>query len=131
MKDAYTSCICFRHSPRILYILAEGPPKSLRYPLKSGSCHDGFYFFQDTFLAAADDELSLMCGDGAECTTAKASPMDIDGELNHVICRYALSFVFGVRKACIGQVERTVNFFLTHRGVWRIDYYDFVSLPPV
>ena len=64
-----------------------------------------------------------MCGDGAEGTSAKASAVDVDGELDHVEGGYALAFVFGVGLARVGQVEGGVNLGGGHRGVGGIDYY--------
>lgn len=78
------------------YILAEGPPRSLRYPLKSGSWPNLAYLLQDAFLAAADDEFALMCRDRTKGASAKASAMDVDRELNHVVGRDAFVLIFGV-----------------------------------
>ena len=67
-----------------------------------------------------------MCGNGAECTTAEASPMDVDGELYHIICGNPLSFVFRMGKAGIGQIVRMVKLFLAHRRIRRIDNDHFI-----
>ena len=59
--------------------------------------------------------------DGTESATAETSAMDVDGELNHIVCGYALSLVFGMWKAGIGEVERTVEFRFRQGRVRRID----------
>lgn len=94
--------------------------------LEVGQLHHLLYFIQDRLLAAADDKLPLMCGNGAECTTAEASPMDVDGELYHIICGNPLSFVFRMGKAGIGQIVRMVKLFLAHRRIRRIDNDHFI-----
>ena len=68
-----------------------------------------------------------MSGNGAERTTTKASPMNIDGKLNHIIGGNPLSLIFRMRQAGIWQIERTVQFFLAHRWIRGIDYYYLVS----
>lgn len=51
-----------------------------------------------------------MCRNGTESTTAETSTMDVDGELNHIVCGYALALIFGVRETRVGKVERTIEF---------------------
>ena len=70
---------------------------------------------------AAGDELALMGGDGAEGAAAKASPMDVDAELNHVIGRDVLALVLRMGLASVGEVETGIEFSGGHRGVGRVD----------
>ena len=91
-------------------------------PFEIGHFRNSFHFFENAFLATAHDELSLMRTDGAEGTSAKASAMEIHGELDHIECRYALPFIFRVRQTGIRQVERHIQFALCHRRVGRIHY---------
>ena len=67
-----------------------------------------FYFFQDGFFASAYDELPLMRRNSTESATTEAAPVDIDGELYHVVCRNAFPFIFGMRQTSIRQVERVI-----------------------
>ena len=84
---------------------------------------DGFYFLQDAFLASADDELSLMGRDGAEGAAAETAAVNVHRELDHLVRRNTFVLVFGMRQACVGQVERQVQFSLAHRRIRWIDYY--------
>ena len=59
---------------------------------------------------------------GAEGASAKTSTVEIDRKLYHVVCRYAFSFVFWMRKTCVRQVEGTVELILAHRLVRRVDH---------
>ena len=61
--------------------------------------------------------------DGAERTTAKTAAMDVDGELNHLVGGNALALVFWMRIARIGQVERSVQLFRSHRRIGRVDHH--------
>ena len=64
-----------------------------------------------------------MCRYGAEGASAETTAMDVDREFYHVVGRYPFPFVFGVRHACVWQVEAPVEFFLRHGRIWRIDHY--------
>ena len=86
-----------------------------------------FHFFQDAFLASADYELSLVGRNGTESTSAETSPVEIDGEFNHIISRDAFPFVFGMGQPGVWQVERHIQFALCHGRVGRIDHYGLVS----
>ena len=59
--------------------------------------------------------------DGTERTSAKTATMDVHGELDHLVSRNALTLVFGMGIACIGQVERCIELFGSHGRVGRID----------
>src|SRR3712207_3906862 len=85
------------------------------------------HLFQDRLFAAAHNKLALMGGDGTESAPAEASAMDVDGELDHVVCRNPFAFVFGMGQTRIRQVERTVELFLAHGRVGRIHHDDAVA----
>ena len=55
--------------------------------------------------------------DGAEGATAKTAAMEAYGELDHLVGRDALAFVFGMRQSGVGEVERVVELVL---GKWLI-----------
>ena len=57
-----------------------------------------FYLFQYRLFATADDKLSLMSRNGAEGTTAETSPVNVDGKLNHIVCRNPFPFIFRMRQ---------------------------------
>ena len=92
-----------------------------------GHFSDGFYFLENTFLASADNELSLMSRDGTESTSAKASPVDVDRELDHFISRNSLVFVFRMRKTGVRQVERHVQLSLRHGRIRRVGNHRLLS----
>ena len=68
-----------------------------------------------------------MCRDGAEGTAAETAAMDVHRELYHLVCRYALALVLGVRQARVGQVEGGVELLGGHGRVGRIDHYGVVA----
>ena len=86
-----------------------------------------FHFAHDALFGATHDEFSLMCRDGAECASAKASAVEVDGEFYHLVGGNALVLVFGMGQACVGEVEGVVNLFCSHWGKWRIDHYVFFA----
>ena len=47
--------------------------------------------------------------------------MNVDGELYHLVGRYAFALVLRVGQACVGQVERMVKLSLCHGGIGWID----------
>ena len=96
-------------------------------PFEVGHFSDGFHFLENTFLASADNELSLMGRDGTESTSAKASPVDVDRELDHFIGRNPLVFVFRMRKTGVRKVERHVQLSLRHGRIRRIGYHRLLS----
>lgn len=59
---------------------------------------------QNAFFRAANDKLALMGRDGAEGATAEASPVDVDGELDHLVGRNRLPLIFGMRQTGVGQI---------------------------
>ena len=63
------------------------------------------HFPEYAFLAPAHDELSLMGGYRTERTSAETSTMDIDRELDHVVCGNTFPLVFRMGHAGIRQVE--------------------------
>ena len=83
---------------------------------------DGLDLLQNALLAARGDELALMGRDGAEGATAETAAMEADGELNHVVGRDALAFVFGMGKACVGKVEGAVEFVLCEGLIGWVDH---------
>ena len=101
--------------------------KVAQVALEVGHLGDGFHFLQDAFLASAHDELALMRTDGTEGTSAETSAVQIDGELDHVESRDALTFIFRVRQAGIGKVERHVELALCHRRVRWVHHYRAVA----
>ena len=94
--------------------------------LEIGHFRDLPDFFENTFLAAVDDELALMGGNGAERTSSETSPMQVHRKLDHLVRRDAFSLVFGMGQPGVEQVERMVDFILRHRRIGRIDHY----IPP-
>ena len=82
---------------------------------------DLLHLFQYALLGAAGDELALMGRDGAEGAAAKASAMDVDAVLDHVVGGYALPLVFQMRLAGVRQVERGIELLSSHRRVGWID----------
>ena len=62
-----------------------------------------------------------MGGDGAEGTTAKAPPVDIDTVLDHLVGRDALPLVFRMWLTGIGQVEGGIQFVRRHRRIGWVD----------
>ena len=62
--------------------------------LEIGHFRDLPDFFENTFLAAVNDELALMGGNGAECTSSETSPMQVYRKLDHLVRRDAFSLVF-------------------------------------
>lgn len=94
--------------------------------LEIGHFRDLPDFFENTFLAAVDDELALMGRNGAERTSSETSPMQVYRKLDHLVRRDAFSLVFGMGQTGVGQIERMVDFILRHRRIGRIDHY----IPP-
>ena len=92
-----------------------------------GQVCDSLYFAKYAFLGAADDELALMCRDGAEGTSAETTAMHVHGEAYHVVGGYAFAFVFGMWHPCVGEVEAVVDFLGGHRGKGWIDDYPLVA----
>ena len=107
--------------------VGRGTSQITQIPFEVGHFSDGFYFLENTFLASADNELSLMSRDGTESTSAKASPVDVDRELDHFIGRNPLVFVFRMRKTGVRQVERHVQLSLRHGRIRRIGYHRLLS----
>ena len=62
--------------------------------------------------------------DGAEGAAAKASAMDVDGELNHVEGWDALALVFRVRQSCVGQVVGSIELFGREWRKRRVDHHE-------
>ena len=89
--------------------------------LEVGHLYHLLHLFQYALLRTAGDELALMGGDGAEGTAAKASAVDVDGVLDHIVGGDALALVLGMGLAGVGQVEGGVEFLCGHRGIWRVD----------
>ena len=61
-----------------------------------------------------------------ECTTAKATSVQVDREFYHLISGYLLVFVFWMRQTGVGQVKRIINFSFRHGWVGRIHNKRFV-----
>lgn len=80
------------------------------------------YLPKNTFFTSADDEFPLVCADGAEGASSKASPVNVDREFNHVVGGNALVFIFRMRQPCVWKVERGIQFSSCHRRVGRIDH---------
>ena len=102
------------------------PSKVGQVSFEVGHLGDGLHLAKDAFLASAHDEFALMRTDGAEGTSPETSAMEVDGEFNHVECWDTLSFIFRVRQAGIGQVERYVQFALCHGWIGRIHHHGAV-----
>ena len=64
-----------------------------------------------------------MCRDGAEGTATETATVKVDRELDHLVGRYGLTFVFRVRQSGIGKVEGGVEFLRCHGREWRIDHH--------
>ena len=47
--------------------------------------------------------------------------MDVNGELNHIVSRNALTLILGVWLTCVRQIERCVKLLGSHRRVRWID----------
>ena len=86
-----------------------------------------FHLAQDALFGAAHDELALVRRYGTEGTSSEAPPVHVHRELYHVVCRYALPLVFGVRHPCVGQVETVVQFLGGERWVGRVHHNVFAS----
>ena len=68
--------------------------------------------------------------DGTESTTTKASAMEADGKLNHVVSRDALAFVFRVGQTCVRKVKGVVKFVLRQAtGTAWVDHVSLVEVP--
>ena len=78
-------------------------------------------FAEDALLGTAGDELALMGRDGAEGAAAETAAMEIDRELDHLVGRYCLALVFGMRQTRVGQVISLVHLFRCQRRIGRID----------
>ena len=87
----------------------------------------GFHLFQDTFLASAYNEFSLMGGNGTEGTSSKTTTVQINWEFNHIKRRDTFSLILGMRHTRIRQIKRTIQLSLCHWRIRRIDYYRFVT----
>ena len=107
--------------------VGRGTSQITQIPFEVGHFSDGFYFLENTFLASADNELSLMSRNGTESTSTKASPVDVDRELDHFISRNPLIFVFRMRKTGVRQVERHVQLSLRHGRIRRIGNHCLLS----
>lgn len=107
--------------------VGRGTSQITQIPFEVRHFSDGFHFLENTFLASADNELSLMSRDGTESTSAKASAVDVDRELDHFISRNPLVFVFRMRKAGVRQVERHVQLSLRHGRIRWIGYHRLLS----
>ncbi len=84
-------------------MLADGPPRSEMYPLKSGIFCDLPCFGQDGFLAAGCDEFALVGGYCAERASAEASAVHVYGMAYHFICRNWLAFVAWMGRRVYGR----------------------------
>src|SRR6185503_461068 len=83
--------------PFILYMFADGPPRSLIVPRKSGIC------FTDS---TSRRMLSLVRGDGAEAASTEAPAMHVDRVLDHLVRGDWSAFaVLRMRQARVRQVE--------------------------
>ena len=110
----------FITSPHLVHI-GRRTAQVAKIPFEIRQFHYCLYFFQYAFLAAADDKLALMCRNGTESTTAETSAMNVDGELNHIVCGYAFALIFGMRETRVRQVERTVEFRFRQGRLRRVD----------
>lgn len=68
-----------------------------------------------------------MRGDSTECTSPKASPVNIDRKFYHVERRNSFPLIFRMRQTRIRQVERHIEFPLRHGRVRRIDHNHFIA----
>ena len=59
--------------------------------------------------------------DGAEGTASETTTVEIDREFDHLVGRYRLALIFGVRQTCVRQVVSLVHLFRSQRRVRRID----------
>lgn len=82
--------------------VGAGSAQVAQVALEVGQLHDSLHLTQDAFLATAHDEFALMGGDGAECTSAEASAVDVDRVLDHVVGGDALALVLGMGQARVG-----------------------------
>ena len=78
--------------------------------------------FEDALLGPAYHKLALMGRYGAERTSAEASPVHVDRELDHLVGWDGLALVFGVGQTGVGQVERGIHLLGGHGRVGRIGY---------
>ena len=62
-----------------------------------------------------------MGGDGAEGASAETASMEVDGEFYHLVGGYALTLVFGVRHALVGEVERGIDLLSGHGRIRGVD----------
>ena len=88
-----------------------------------GHLNDLSDLFENTLFRAAGDKLTLMGRDGTECTTAKASAVDIDAVFDHLVGRNTLTLVFRMWLTGIGQVEGSIQLRCRHRRIgWVHDH---------
>ena len=62
-----------------------------------------------------------MSGDSTEGTTAETSSVQIDGELYHIIRRYALTLILRMGHTLVWQVKGRVYLLRCHRRIRRIN----------
>ena len=89
--------------------------------LEVGELCDGLDLFENAFLAARSDKLSLMGRNGAEGATAKTATMQTDGELDHLISWDAFALVFRMGQTGVGKVERVVKLVLREGLIGWVD----------
>lgn len=68
-----------------------------------------------------------MCRNGAECTTAEASAVHVDGMPDHLIGGNPFSVVAGMWHSGVGQVERLIHFRLCHWRIHGVDLYRHIA----
>ena len=83
--------------------------------------YDLLHLAQDAFFRAAGNEFALVGRDGTEGTAAKASAVNVDAVLDHLVGRDALALILGMGQACVGQVEAGVELRRGHGRVGGID----------
>ena len=90
--------------------------------LEVGHLYHLFHLFQDALFGPTGNELALMGGDGAEGAAAEAATMDVDRELDHLVGRYHLALVLGMRQPGVREVKRGIELFGGHGRIGRVDH---------
>ena len=82
---------------------------------------------QYAFLASGLDEFALMGGYGAEITTPETAPVSVHREFYHIVGRYALALVTGMREFGERQVPERIHLLCRSRGQSRVYLYITLS----
>ena len=124
----HTAVANFLHFALHAIHIGRRPPQIRNIPLKVRHFYHLLYFLHDRLLRAAGDKLALVRRDRTKATAPEAAAVHIDRKANHLKSRRIAPFlVLGMRQPGVGQVKRSIDLFLRHGRIRRVD--DNLVLP--